>query len=197
MKTVIKVASLLGCTLLWYANFPLPVFPSKIAHSSNIARAKSTQQQLTVALPELAEIFLKDGTSVSGRAIAINPQSITLERDSQTRKINWETVSSVQFDRDADIWLEQGRRLVIRGQESEQEKKKKPLILDIPATQIQKLDPDIGHFQIDLSFLSRGRIRGILQVAHDHLYVVEKIDYKPSQNVFTLQAKPYLKSINN
>lgn len=190
MKTVIKVASLLGCTLLWYANFPLPVFTSKIAPSSSIAEAQSTQQQLTVALPEVARIALKDGRTVSGRAIAINPQSITLERSNQSRKIDWETVSSVQFDRDADIWLEAGQILVIRGEEGEEEKK--PLILDIPANQIQRLNPDIGHFQIDLSFLSPGRIRGILQVAHDHLYVVEQIDYNPSEEVFTLQAKPYL-----
>ncbi|MBP0029197.1 hypothetical protein [Roseofilum sp. Guam] len=190
MKTVIKVASLLGCTLLWYANFSLPVFTSKIALTSSIAQAQSTQQQLTVALPEVARIALKNGTTLSGRAIAINPQSITLERSNQSREIDWETVSSVQFDPDSDIWETQGRRLVIRGEEGAE--KKKHLILDIPANQIQKLDPDIGHFRIDLSFLSRGRIRGILQVAHDHLYVVEQIEYNPSQNVFTLQAKPYL-----
>ncbi|HBR00185.1 MULTISPECIES: hypothetical protein [unclassified Roseofilum] len=190
MKTVIKVASLFACTLLCYANFSLPVFTSKIAPTSSIAQAQSTEQQLTVALPEVAQIALKDGTTLSGRAIDINPQSITLERSNQSRKIDWETVSSVQFDRDSDTWLTPGRRLVIRGEEGEEEKK--PLILDIPANQIQKLDPDIGHFRLDLSFLSRGRIRGILQVASDHLYVVEQIEYNQSQNVFTLQAKPYL-----
>jgi len=190
MKTFIKVASLLGCTLLFYTYFPAPGFTPKIGTLSSSAQAQSTEQQLTVSLPERAEISLQNGTILVARVIDISPESLTLETGNQSRKIQWETVSSVQFDQESDIWEEQGRKLVIRGEEGEEEQQ--PLILDIPANQIQKLDPIIGHFQIDLSFLPRRRIRGILQVDHDHLYVVEQIEYNPLKDVFTLQAQPYL-----
>lgn len=79
---------------------------------------KQTQQILTVSVPELGTVYLKNKKSYSGKLTAFNTQSLTLSEDGFSQSFLLKDIEKVDFSLET-VWIETEeeirRRLPIRG----------------------------------------------------------------------------------
>lgn len=94
------------------------VWPSQRFMITQGVSVKQKQQILSVTVPELGTIFLKNGNSYTGKLTAFNAQSLTLSVGDYSQSFPLKDVQKIDFSLD-DVWIEieRGRRqrLPIRG----------------------------------------------------------------------------------
>ncbi|XZF63239.1 MAG: hypothetical protein ACSI46_00220 [Gloeotrichia echinulata DVL01] len=160
-----------------------------------LAQTPVKTQTVPVALPELADIFLKGGESSSGRVIGIDVkgQKLSIQRQgsSTTYIIRLSKIEKVVFKNVAKAYRTDGRQ-IIRG--DRQRLTVKPDNWNgIPLDTFNIINPQQGQAQVKLGppVVTSAKLSGILSVAKDRQYVVEQIQFNPQKKTMTIQATPY------
>lgn len=149
---------------------------------------------LAVALPNLADIFLKGGESSSGRVIAIDAkaQRLSIQRQgSAPTYIPLSQIEKVAFRNAAVVYRSDGRK-IIRGER--QSITPKPVTWNgIPLDTFSIKNPQQGQAEVKLGppIVTAAKLSGIQSVAKDRQYVVEQIQFNPQKKTMTIQATPY------
>ncbi len=158
------------------------------------APVKAETVALPVALPELADIFLKGGESSSGRVIGIDAkgQTLLIQRSgSAPSSIPLSKIQNIKFRNAAVAYRSDGRQ-IIRG--DRQRPTGKPVNWNgIPLNTFSIKNPNQGQAEVKLGppVVSAERLSGIQSVAKDRQYVVNQIQFDPQKKTMTIQATPY------
>ncbi|WYL94139.1 MAG: hypothetical protein HEQ35_09970 [Gloeotrichia echinulata IR180] len=160
-----------------------------------LAQTPVKTQTVPVALPDLADIFLKGGGSSSGRVIGIDVkgQKLSIQRQGSSTSyiIPLSKIEKVVFKNAAKAYRTDGRQ-IIRG--DRQRLTVKPDNWNgIPLDTFNIINPQQGQAQVKLGppVVTSAKLSGILSVAKDRQYVVEQIQFNPQKKTMTIQATPY------
>ena len=157
------------------------------------AQAKVKPVAINVALPELADISLKGGESVSGRVTAIDPsgQTLSMQRSGETRSFNLQKVEKVVFRNGATVYRTDGRQ-IYRG-ERDRPKGQQVTWNGLPLTTFTIKNANQGLAVVNLQppVVSQERLLGIQSVARDRQYVVDEIQFNFQQKTMSISATPY------
>ncbi|XHR82862.1 MAG: hypothetical protein ACFKPT_00225 [Gloeotrichia echinulata GP01] len=160
-----------------------------------LAQTPVKTETVAVALPDLADIFLKGGESSSGRVIGIDVkgQKLSIQRQgsSTTYIIRLSKIEKVVFRNVAKAYRTDGRQ-IIRG--DRQRLTVKPDNWNgIPLDTFNIINPQQGQAQVKLGppVVTPAKLSGILSVAKDRQYVVEQIQFNLQKKTMTIQATPY------
>jgi hypothetical protein len=179
---VMAVTSLL--TLSGLFDNPLTV---RISPLLTLAQGAKTVSQISVFLPDSVEVkFKKDGRSLSGRITDFNAKTKKVTVKSGER-------STVVAMKDIDLVLFQGRvilrnntEIVIRGDESQKSPNQNGKTFKEPLRNFQIVDADKGEARVTITSITNPlKLQGIVNVAtaKDSSYVVEKIQFEPSDRI--------------
>jgi hypothetical protein len=156
------------------------------------AQKRSMQElPIPVALPTLADIYLKGGESKTGRVTAIDlrSQKLTIQRDGSPPASEHITkIEKVVFRKDASVYNSNGK-LVIRGDGTGLTAKEPETWHGIPLTDFKLQDPSKGYAEVKLeSVFNQKDLAGRRAVAGTCLYVVEELKFEPSAKM-TFQVR--------
>ncbi len=165
------------------------------SHQNSLAQAQNVPGQnspIPVFLPNLANVLLKGGSSMSGRLTAIDPQAqqIKLELSGESAMVAIADIEKVEFR--GEVILGCGNsdcQIVIRGDEYETSAGNNQQTWSEPLTNFSVINPSAGEAQIKLTSPSELELRGILAVAASSSYVVDEIQFD-SSGMITLKATP-------
>ncbi|MFK0729909.1 MAG: hypothetical protein ACIWVG_01745 [Gloeotrichia echinulata HAB0833] len=160
-----------------------------------LAQTPVKTETVAVALPDLADIFLKGGESSSGRVIGIDVKgqklSIRRQGSSTSYIIPLSKIEKVVFKNVAKAYRTDGRQ-IIRGD------RQRPTVKPdnwkgIPLDTFNIINPQQGQAQVKLGppVVTPAKLSGILSVAKDRQYVVEQIQFNLQKKTMTIQATPY------
>ena len=192
MKAFLKVlvVTLFASTMgLAGSIFQLPSLQNSLAQAQNVLEQNSP---IPVFLPDLANVLLKEGSSMSGRLTAINPQKqqIKLELSGESEIVAIADIKKVKFS--GEVILGCGNtdcQIVIRGDEDEASASNNQKTWSEPLTNFRVINPSTGEAQIQLTSLPKLELRGIRAVAESSSYVVKEIQFD-SSGMITLKATP-------
>ncbi|MEH2158905.1 hypothetical protein [Nostoc sp.] len=149
--------------------------------------------ELSVALPELAEVIFKGGESSSGRVIGIDAQeqALSIQRSDKTTTIPLSQITKVVFKNGALVYRSNGRQ-IIRG-ERDRPTGKLVTWSGIPLNTFTVKNSTQGQAVVKLKppVVSTAQLRGIQSVARNRQYVVDEIQFNSQQRTITILAKPY------
>lgn len=166
------------------------------SHQNSLAQAQNVPGQnspIPVFLPNLANVILKRGSSMSGRLTAIAPQAqqINLELSGESTTVPIADIEKVEFE--GEVILGCGNsdcKIVIRGDEDETSPGNNQKTWSEPLTNFKVIDPSTGEAQIELTSLPKLELQGILAVAASSSYVVDEIQFD-SSGMITLKVIPH------
>ncbi|WP_013321204.1 hypothetical protein [Gloeothece verrucosa] len=142
-----------------------------------IKQNASTNALIPVALPTLADISLKDSSSLSGQVSAFDPtnQTVQISRSGNSRTLQISQIQKITFRRDALVYDGDGK-IVIRGED------RATAFLStwqgIPFNGLRLINPNLGQAQVSLAGVMKPiQIREISSVAKKSIYVVNEIQF--------------------
>ncbi len=161
------------------------------SHQNSLAQAQNVPGQdspIPVFLPNLANVELKDGGSMSGRLTAVDSQTqqIKLELSGESATVAIAEIEKVQFRGKVTL---RGRPIFIRGDEDETSADNNRKTWSEPLTNFRVINSNEGEAQIKLTSVSKLDLRGIRSVAASSSYVVDEIQFD-SSGMITLKVKP-------
>lgn len=149
--------------------------------------------ELAVALPELAEVILKQGESNSGQITGIDAQgeALSIQRSGKTATIPLSQIKKVVFKNGALVYRSNGRQ-IIRG-ERDRPTGKLVTWSGIPLNTFTVKNSTQGQAVVKLKppVVSPAQLRGIQSVAKNRQYVVDEIQFNSPQRTITILATPY------
>ncbi|MEH2106348.1 MAG: hypothetical protein V7K43_08825 [Nostoc sp.] len=149
--------------------------------------------ELSVALPELAEVIFKGGESSSGQITGIDAQGeiLSIQRNDKTVTIPLSQIQKVVFKNRALVYRSNGRQ-IIRG-ERDRPTGKTVTWSGIPLNTFTVKNSTQGQAVVKLKppVVSTAQLRGIESVARNRQYVVDEIQFNSQQRTITILAKPY------
>ncbi len=148
---------------------------------------------VSVALPALADVFVKGGESNSGQLTAINApdQKLIIQRHGKALAIPLNQVEKVVFQNGVAVYRKNGNP-IIRG-ERERPVGQPVSWNNLPLNTFSIQNPNQGLAIVNLMppVVSQERLRGIQSVARDRQYVVNEIQFDSQHNTISIQATPY------
>ncbi|NJM73704.1 MAG: hypothetical protein HC862_28300 [Scytonema sp. RU_4_4] len=157
------------------------------------AQVKAEPVAVSVALPELADVSLKGGKSVSGRVTAIDPsgQTLSMQRSGKTLPVPLKQVEKVVFRNGATVYRSNGHQ-IIRG-ERDRPQGQQVVWNSLPLATITIKNANQGLAVVNLGppVVSPERLRGIKSVARDRQYVVDEMQFDLQQKTMSIRATPY------
>ncbi|QMS89613.1 hypothetical protein HUN01_19265 [Nostoc edaphicum CCNP1411] len=144
---------------------------------------------IPLALPTSADVWFKDGKSITGQLTDFNSQNqkIQIFRAGTPRSVQLSQVQRISFRRDALVYLG-GEGRVIRGED--RTKATQNIWGNIPIDAFRLIDSKQGQASVDLSkVMNQKQLRGILGVAQDSLYVVDEMEFQPGKKL-TIKVTP-------
>ena len=164
-----------------------PSYQNSLAQAQNVLEQNSP---IPVFLPDLANVLLRGGSSISGRLTALDPQAqqIKLELSGGSTTVPIADIEKVEFE--GEVILGCGNtdcQLVIRGVDDETSPGNNQKTWKEPLTNFKVTNPGTGEAQIQLTSLSSLELRGILAVAASSFYVVYEIQFD-SSGMITLKV---------
>ena len=167
------------------------------SHQNSLAQAQAQNvlgqnSPIPVFLPNLANVVLKGGSSMSGRLTAIEPQAqqINLELSGESTTVAIADIEKVEFR--GEVILGCGNtdcQIVFRGDQDETSAGNNQKTWSEPLTNFRVIDPSTGEAQIQLTSLPKLEWRGIVAVAASSSYVVDEIQFD-SSGMITLKVIP-------
>lgn len=147
---------------------------------------------IPIALPTLADIYLKGGESKTGRVTTIDLRSkkLTIQRDGSLPVLEpIAKIEKVTFRQDAPVYNSNGK-LVLRGDGTGLTANKPEIWGGISLTDFNLRDPYKGQALVNLApVFDRKRLQGIRSVAGTCLYVVEELKFDTSAKmIFQVRA---------
>ncbi|OPF16117.1 hypothetical protein B1L04_20265 [Microcystis aeruginosa KW] len=150
---------------------------------------QSPVKKIPVFIPDDTNVYLKNGTSLSGRLIKFDSQAktIALGRDSKTKEVAMKEIKQIEFQ--GKVIIKSGR-LVIRGEEKSSNPKENRKRWQEPLQNFKIIDVNQGKAEVTLTSLDPLEIIGIEGVASNSSYVVEEIKFNPSDKI-EIQVNPH------
>jgi small nuclear ribonucleoprotein (snRNP)-like protein len=144
---------------------------------------------IPVFIPDNTKVFLKNGTSLSGRLIKFDSQAktIALGRESKTKEVAMKEIKQIEFQ--GKVIIKSGR-LVIRGEEKSSNPNQNRQRWQEPLQNFKIIDVNQGKAEVTLTSLDSLEIGGIEDVVRNSSYVVEEIKFNPSDKI-EIQVNPH------
>jgi hypothetical protein len=162
--------------------------------SAQAPNVRVDEASVQVALPTLADVFLKGGGSSSGRVTAIDSQgqNISIERGGRAANIPFSRIERVAFRYSAVAYRTDGRQILRGENQVTPVGSSQATWRGIPLNAFRLRDPSKGQADVGLaSVVPRPQLRGIRAVARDRQYVVDEIRFDPQRRTMTIRATPY------
>lgn len=158
-----------------------------------IAQVQKTvnNKPIPLALPTIADIKLRNGSSITGRIAAFDSkgQTIQVSRGNDSSSLPVAQVQQITFSKDkqALVYTDTGT-LIIRGEDNA--KAKQSTWSGIPLQSFQLLNPTQGQASVDLAtVIEQRQLRQIRSVAVKSLYVADEILFEPAGKM-TIKVTP-------
>ncbi len=150
---------------------------------------RSPVKKIPVFIPDDTNVYLKNGTSLSGRLIKFDSQAkkIALGRESKTKEVAMKEIKQIEFQGKVII---KGGKLVIRGPGEPNDPNQNRQRWQEPLQNFKIVDVNKGKAEVTLTSLDSPKIRGIERVALNSSYVVEEIKFNPSDKI-EIQVNPH------
>ncbi len=156
-------------------------------------QVKADEAQVPVALPELADVFLKGGESSSGRVTAIDSQGQTLsiQRNGKSASIPLSKIESVKFKDGVKVYRSDGRQ-IIRGERDRPVGSQATWSgIGLNTFLVQNASQGQAVVRLGPPGVPKAKLRAILAVASDRQYVVDEMQFDLQQKTMTIRATPY------
>lgn len=157
------------------------------------AEVKAKPVAISVALPELADVSLKGGRSLSGRVTAIEPlgQTLLMQRSGKTLSVSLKEVEKVVFRNGAIVYRSNGSQ-IIRGERERPPGQSVDLKgLPLSTFRIKNANQGLAVVTLEPPVVSPDRLLGITSVAKDRQYVVDEMQFDLQQKTMSIRATPY------
>jgi small nuclear ribonucleoprotein (snRNP)-like protein len=143
---------------------------------------------IPVFLPDNTTVSLKNKTSLSGRLTKFDSQAktIVLGRESETKEVAMKEIEKLEFQGNVII---KSRKLVIRGTGESTDRNQNRQRWQEPVQNFKIVDVNAGKAEVTLTSLKPLELRGIEAVAASSSYVVEEINFDPSDKI-QIQVNP-------
>lgn len=157
------------------------------------AQVKADEQPVPVALPELADVFLKGGESSSGRVMAIDAQGQTLliQRNGKSASIPLSKIERVVFKEGVKVYRSDGREIIRGERERPVGKPETWSGIGLSTFRMQNTTQGQAVVRLGPPVVSKAKLRGILSVASGRQYVVDEMQFNLQQKTMTIRATPY------
>lgn len=156
------------------------------------AQVNSEEKPLSVALPTLAEVFLKGGESMSGRVMEIDSQGqkLWMQRDREKASIPLGKVEKVVFKDDNVFYRSDGIQ-VMRGSGGTEVSPAggQVSLPNIPLNAFRLRDANKGLAEVSLG--TGGLSRGIRDTAKTRQFVVDEMQFNLPKKTMMILATPY------
>jgi hypothetical protein len=157
--------------------------------SSQMAYAQVQDTWLLVSIPPLADVQLKDGSSITGRVKALTTKNISVEFGGASEVVPIETVSKIIFRSDKPT-VRGSSTLVIRGAKLAPNTSGSRVWQNIPRNGFRFKDPLKGLVEVNLStVLKPSEFRGVKAVAQTSPYIIDEITFTANQ-VMNVRVTP-------
>jgi len=158
-----------------------------------LTQAQVQPVAVSVALPELADVSLKGGKSLSGRVTAIDSsgQTLSMQRSGKTLPVPLKQVEKVVFRNGATVYRTDGQQ-IIRG-ERDRPKGQQVTWNNLPLGTFTIKNATQGLAVVNLvpPVVSPERLIGVQSVAKDRQYVVDEMQFNLQQKTMSIRATPY------
>jgi hypothetical protein len=166
-------------------NVPFVTSTIQVAQAQNAVNNKP----IDLALPTIADVLLKKGSSLTVRVTAFDwkAQTIQFSRSNDSRSFPVAEIKQIIFRKDALVYTSTGE-LVIRGENNA--KAKQSNWLGIPLQAFELVDAKLGQALVNLATVKNQReLRQIRSVAVKALYVADEIEFTPAGKM-TIKVTP-------
>ena len=162
-----------------------------VTSTTKIAQTQKTanNKPIRLALPDTADVVLKNGSSVTGKVTAFDSkgQTIQISRNSDSRPLQIAQIQQLTFRQNSLVHHSNGR-LVIRGDDNAHAEQSS--WSDIPLNAFKLVDSKLGQANVDLAtVMNQQRLHSIRSVAVKSLYVADEIQFKPAGKM-TIKVTP-------
>ena len=158
-----------------------------------IAQAQKVvnNKPIDLALPLIANVLLKNGSSLTGKVMAFDSKAQTIQFfiSDDPRSFPVAQVKQITFskDKDALVYTSKGE-LVIRGENNA--KATQSIWSGIPLQVFELVNPKLGQASVNLATVkTQKELRQIRSVAVNSLYVVDEIEFTPAGKM-TIKVTP-------
>ena len=193
MKIVSKTLSLmLVVAVTGIAESIKPVTANiQLAQISTQATTTVENPPISLALPTMADIKLKNGESMTARVSRFDPQGQKIEfsRGKKSKLLSVTEVKQIVFKKDkgALVYTYTGE-IVIRGKDNS--KATQSVWSDIPLEAFELFDPQKGQARVNLATVKNPKeLKQIDAVARKSLYIADEIEFS-SKGKMTIKVTP-------
>lgn len=148
---------------------------------------------VSVALPELADVSLKGGKSLSGRVTGIDSsgQTLSMQRRDKTLPVPLKEVEKIVFRNGATAYRSNGHQ-IIRG---ERDRPRAQQVLwngvQLKTFIIKNANQGLAVVNLEPPVVSPEQLLGIQSVARDRQYVVDEMQFDLQQKTMSIRATAY------
>ncbi|MDJ0599051.1 MAG: hypothetical protein QNJ37_09470 [Crocosphaera sp.] len=161
-------------------------YSQTVANEQIQAPKVEMEQLLVVGLRESVTVWLKSGSSLTGRLAGFNQQELIISDKDFFESIPLNKINRLEFSGDVYTIDSDGRRRRIRGEDNNTEETEIWQGLPLTAFQVQSSSND-GKLNIETIF-SEQEIEEIKSIAIDSLYVVDEIEFDSSGQKMTIKT---------
>jgi hypothetical protein len=163
----------------------------QLAQISTQATTTVENPPISLALPTMADIKLKNGESMTARVSRFDPQGQKIEfsRGKKSKLLSVTEVKQIVFKKDkgALVYTYTGAT-VIRGEDHS--KATQSVWLDIPLEAFELFDPQKGQARVNLATVKKPKeLKQIRSVAVKSLYIADEIEFS-SKGKMTIKVTP-------
>jgi hypothetical protein len=192
MKIVSKTLSLmLVVAVTGIAESIKPVTANiQLAQISTQATTTVENPPISLALPTMADIKLKNGESMTARVSRFDPQGQKIEfsRGKKSKLLSVTEVQQIVFKTGSLVYIGTGE-IVIRGEDKS--KATQSVWSDIPLEAFELFDPQKGQARVNLATVIKNpnKLKEIRSVAVKGLYIADEIEFS-SKGKMTIKVTP-------
>lgn len=190
IKNLIKFVSICAVTslsILCLSNLPALTQQKPLIANKQV---NLSAQLMPVLLPKQANIYLKEGQSMSARLTNIDSQAkkMTISLSGESRTVSNQDVDRIVFE--GDVTLRQNKTIVITPRGENDPITAPQIQLKEPLTNVKIIDATRGKAEIQLTSLDEKILKGIIDVLQTNDYVIQEIKFE-SPELINIIAKPY------
>jgi hypothetical protein len=167
----------------------------QLAQISTQATTTVENPPISLALPTMADIKLKNGESMtSARVSRFDPkgQKIEFSRGKKSKLLSVTEVQQIVFKKNKEslVYISTGA-IVIRGEDNSNSKATQSVWSDIPLEAFELFDPQKGQARVNLATVIKNpnKLKEIRSLAVKGLYIADEIEFS-SKGKMTIKVTP-------
>ena len=161
----------------------------QLAQTSTQVTTTVKNSPISLALPTMADIKLKNGESMTARVSRFDPQGQKIEfsRGKKSKLLSVTEVQQIVFKTGSLVYIGTGE-IVIRGEDKS--KATQSVWSDIPLEAFELFDPQKGQARVNLATVKNPKeLKQIDAVARKSLYIADEIEFS-SKGKMTIKVTP-------